>query len=849
MKRLLLLILLLATASFGAVTSEVHITETTGSDQVDRPIIISRVFKQGEIMLFPKPIFQGAAPSIYQINRKTSWPDGSAAHTIISFPATLLANTTNIVSFVSDTSPCHLANTTLCNLASLTQTQMLDHNGGTWEASINITNGTTLTADARTMMAAGAWRYWIQGPYLNQVIIEDRTSSLAYDLGWDAYETLHPMFIATFHAGWPGVKMDYILENCWTTKLQNMSYSVALNTSAGSPVYTKSTFTHHALARWRKTFWDGTEPGEVKIDYNLPYMIKTGSVPPFDTSRTFTETHILASLNSFANHDDFLGDIMGTDPSYGGDWFKGFAGMNPEAPIQRWDAGYLYTFDPRMEDLRRKNADVSGYVPIHYRESLTGRTFCALSEQCVTAGLHTADAFGRPISIDARPTVREINRNQGAVLAADKVTPVGTRTMGGWNPDTAHLYPMTYIAYLTSGDYYWLEEMYFWASWCLTRGQPPTNSGITNARHLDWGFMPSGEEIRGEAWSMLAIGMASLVSPETDPEKYYYGQKLANNIAIREGRHKILDGNFYEPCTSSPFNAATETSKHCWGQYYIGANATNPLQFLDNGVIASLAGLEPGAYTVGSPWMWNYNHFVFGWLEKLGFTSITPLRTTVIKNLLHQLRDPDYNPYLVDVFHTAVKTTATGNPFIQTWSEMKSLISDSDKTALTSTTPVGYVARAIAGAVFLPGINDGDLIGQEAWDWLHAHAGAVYSAQNSTGDLVYAFTPYDDSEPVEPPSITTTTVHPGTTGLPYNKILLASGTGTLTWTVTVGTLPTGITLSSPGVLSGTPTTSGQFIFTVQVTNSVGSSDTKEFTLNIGKPSAFSGLGVSGIEFK
>jgi hypothetical protein len=114
--------------------------------------------------------------------------------------------------------------------------------------------------------------------------------------------------------------------------------------------------------------------------------------------------------------------------------------------------------------------------------------------------------------------------------------------------------------------------------------------------------------------------------------------------------------------------------------------------------------------------MWNYNLFVYGWLERLGFTQVTPLRTVIIKNLLHQIVDPDYNPYLGDVYHAPVKSTAPGNPYFQTWADVRAHFVDPDKTAFTSTVAFGYVARAIAAAAYLPGVNAVDLSGQAAWD-------------------------------------------------------------------------------------------------------------------------------------
>lgn len=57
---------------------------------------------------------------------------------------------------------------------------------------------------------------------------------------------------------------------------------------------------------------------------------------------------------------------------------------------------------------------------------------------------------------------------------------------------------------------------------------------------------------------------------------------------------------------------------------------------------------------------------------------------------------------------------------------------------------------------------------------------------------------------------------------------------TLSWSVVAGTLPAGLTLNaSTGVLSGTPTNSGNFSFTVQVSEaSTGRADTSAQTLNV-----------------
>lgn len=59
-------------------------------------------------------------------------------------------------------------------------------------------------------------------------------------------------------------------------------------------------------------------------------------------------------------------------------------------------------------------------------------------------------------------------------------------------------------------------------------------------------------------------------------------------------------------------------------------------------------------------------------------------------------------------------------------------------------------------------------------------------------------------------------------GVAYTASLSAmasGGTTPYTWAVTSGTLPTGLTLSPTGTLSGTPTATGNFTFSVTVTDS------------------------------
>jgi len=80
------------------------------------------------------------------------------------------------------------------------------------------------------------------------------------------------------------------------------------------------------------------------------------------------------------------------------------------------------------------------------------------------------------------------------------------------------------------------------------------------------------------------------------------------------------------------------------------------------------------------------------------------------------------------------------------------------------------------------------------------------------------------------PTITTSSLLNGKVGVAYNQTLTATGDTPITWSVTAGALPSGLTLSG-AVISGMPTTAGTFHFTVKATNTEGSA-TKQLSIGI-----------------
>jgi len=111
------------------------------------------------------------------------------------------------------------------------------------------------------------------------------------------------------------------------------------------------------------------------------------------------------------------------------------------------------------------------------------------------------------------------------------------------------------------------------------------------------------------------------------------------------------------------------------------------------------------------------------------------------------------------------------------------------------------------------------------------------SGNNCSGSQAYGIT-------INPPSCPTITLSPatlpgGTVGIVYNQTITASGgTSPYTFAVTIGSVPSGLTLASGGVLSGTPTSAATSNFTVTATDASGNncSGSQAYSITINSPS-------------
>lgn len=195
-----------------------------------------------------------------------------------------------------------------------------------------------------------------------------------------------------------------------------------------------------------------------------------------------------------------------------------------------------------------------------------------------------------------------------------------------------------------------------------------------------------------------------------------------------------------------------------------------------------------------------------------------------------------------------VTATDSGTP-AQTANQSLS-IAINPKLAITTTT----LANGVVGTAYSASLASSGGVGTVTWTVATgtlpagltlSTAGAISGTPTTAGTTSFAVQAKDSGTPQQTTqqalsvtiyaglTITTTSLQNGAVNSMYSATLTsAGGTGTVTWSVSQGTLPAGLNLSSAGVISGTPTASGISNFTVSATDSSTPPQTKTQALSL-----------------
>ncbi|WP_414661132.1 immunoglobulin domain-containing protein [Horticoccus sp. 23ND18S-11] len=147
----------------------------------------------------------------------------------------------------------------------------------------------------------------------------------------------------------------------------------------------------------------------------------------------------------------------------------------------------------------------------------------------------------------------------------------------------------------------------------------------------------------------------------------------------------------------------------------------------------------------------------------------------------------------------------------------------------------GVTVTTIAGSSGAIGVADG--LGANAR--FNGPAGIVATGVNSLFIADTGSHTIRRATPTTAPAITSANNATFTLNSAGTFTVVASGSPAPTFSITTGSLPSGVTLNATtGVIAGTPTASGTFVVTVQASNGVGSAATQSFTLTVNQAPVF-----------
>lgn len=651
-----------------ATITTITVKEMDGVSTANYPLTFGHVFQEGDV-----------TGSVYldsyatQTDVKTTWPDGSIRHAVISAIVPMTANADLILN-INDTG-------TAAGTTPITKTEMLATDiGATIDLSSISDSGYSgsLQADLRsTINAASSFDYWLEGGVVSEILIDQRLNN-SINATWEV----------RFYPGTSFIRVSHTMENVEANYRGNIDYTVSISHGNAYPavLYGPKTITHLKNSRWRKVFWLGTAPPEIEMHYDLDYLISTGHIMPYDTSIALDSTAVSDDITSWNSRNT---DLYESTLS-GGSYLAGFANMNfpatggrPEIGVlPKWTVKYLLSWDAELKEIMLRQAEILAFTPSHWREYDPTKSF-----------------NGRIINIDDRPKVRIRNETDAVSSDYDPLPEAIGTTDNPWSIDLSHQGSFNYIPYLITGEYFYLQEMYYWAGFNLAEGNWNADWG----RNLSEGIVRS--QIRGVAWGLRNIIDAAVMAPNGTPEKTYFESKVQNNIVERTA------------------------TRSAYPLRYTSDNDGAP-----SGQVASVTNTTSG-------WMEDFFTLVMVHAGRMGY-STNDLLIENSKFVIGRFSNPDFNWYLGAEYRFPT-TTTSGT--VQTWAEASSLYSANP----TSFSPIGYAYSyrhiSLANLSQLTSYTGG----QDAYDWLLANFTAVEPSFNEQYaiDPTWAILPGDVATP------------------------------------------------------------------------------------------------------
>jgi hypothetical protein len=500
-------------APAGATITDIRFENTNAqAAQANVPVTFGQVFAVGALRPADGLVGQlddGSTVPL-QVDVKALHPDGSVRHAIISaILPSLGASQVRKMNLVKSGAAAAVT--------ALATSDMMRYG---FSASVHATiNGVRYDAFADDLIKKAPHKTWLAGNVVNewQVSAPMKTSS------GDVHPHLSARFAIRWYQGIQKARVDVTVENDWAYEPspQNFTYDARVLVGA-KEVYAKTGLTHYHHARWRKTFWWNGAAPEVNVKHNTAYLVASRALPNYDQSVVVPES-TLASMNT--KWTGAITEPMGIGvatpymPQTGG---RGDIGLLPD-----WASAWLLSMDKRARDVTLGTADGAGSWSSHYRDRNTDRPVSLVDYPYMTIAGHAGDTYN--------PATKKQEMFPACATGACS------------NPathDPDHQPNLAYLPYMLTGDYYYLEELQFWAMWDAFYTNPGYRQNVKGLLY--------SEQVRGQAWSLRTLAEAAYITPDDDRLKAHFTAIVNNNLdwynatytnnALANTLHVIVNG-------------------------------------------------------------------------------------------------------------------------------------------------------------------------------------------------------------------------------------------------------------------------------------------------------------------
>ncbi len=615
-----------AAPSISNAITNVRIENAGSAAQANVPLTFGQVFAQGGLGSTETVAGQLEDGTVVplQVDVKARHADGSLRHVVISAILPKLAS--------GQTQTLHLVRKNQDVVDKHTQNPV--KLPATFSARVNVNlGGQIYSASPEAFIKGGQFTSWLAGPIANewQVSAPLRTAAGV------AHPHLTARFAIRAYSGSATPRVDVTVENAWAYEPgpQNFTYDAEVLVN-GKAVYSQPALTHYHHARWRKIFWAGAPA--VNIKHNIAYLLATKAVPNYDTGITISPTALSAIKTRWSSGK--------TEPMQPGivNPAMPMAGGRPDiGPLPQWAAMYLLSMDGYVKNIMLGTGDLAGSWPIHYRDKNTGH----------------------PVSLNDYPYMTLLGNPGDTVNPATKKSESfpacgGTCSTApyNYNPDGNHQPSLAYLPYLVTGDYYYLEELLFWANWNMVQANPYYRDFTKGL--LKW------NEVRGQAWSLRTLGQAAYITPDRHPMKQYFVERINQNL------------NWYNTTytTGNPNQLGAYDGTGKWA--YQGA------------IYSTSAGPRTGL----APWQDDFFTWSIGHLVELGFTNAQPLLAWKAKFPVGRMTAPGFC-WIDGASYTLTVRASETSPLSSSFAEAyQATMVNKDGTAMINSTGAAYLAQA-----------------------------------------------------------------------------------------------------------------------------------------------------------